>query len=380
MLNTIPLFLPGRLARLTGYGLKQLILPMLVYSHFALAAPAQAPLVVVGEARTASVIEQVPLTGTVTSPKVARLSSQIEGQVQALHVEVGDRVSAGDLLLKIDSELEDLALQAARAATRQARAELTDAERRYANARRLREQNTISANEAELLEAEVQIDRATLQRRVAEQNQQRARVEHHSVTAPFDGVISERLTETGEWIQPGVPILTLVSTDNLRAECRVPQEYFMRMDEQSRVKITLDALPARRFDGEISAIVPVSDPSARTFLIHVLLTGVDVKVTPGMSVHGSLYLDTGRQGVVVSRDALLRYPDGRVTVWTVQRSGEQATVSEQSVELGHSFDGKVSITSGLVAGDTIVVEGNESLKEGQAVRIHSSHRGDAVTR
>jgi RND family efflux transporter MFP subunit len=345
---------------------------LIIYCPLVGAASSKAPLVVISQARSAAVIKQVPLTGTITSPKSARLSSQIEGQVAEMHVEVGDQVKAGDVLLKIDSQLEDLALEAARAATEQARAELADAKRRYTNARRLRKQRTISANEVDLRDAEVQIDKATLQRMIAEQRKQQARVEHHTVKAPFAGVISERLTEVGEWIQPGNPIVNLVAIDDLRAEFRVPQEFYLSLNEQSRMRITLDALPGKQFDGVISAVVPVSDPSARTFLVHASLNTGDIRITPGMSVHGVLLLNTGTRGVVISRDALLRYPDGRVTVWTVNSNGKETIVSEQAVTVGHSFDGKVAITEGLQAGDTIVIKGNESLQDNQVVRIHSS--------
>jgi multidrug efflux pump subunit AcrA (membrane-fusion protein) len=91
-----------------------------------------------------------------------------------------------------------------------------------------------------------------------------------------------------------------------------------------------------------------------------------------MSAHGTLRLNTGRRGVVVSRDAILRYPDGRVTVWVVNQGSETTTVSEQPVTVGHSFDGKVSITRGLKAGTVVVVEGNEALQEGQTVLVQSN--------
>lgn len=91
-----------------------------------------------------------------------------------------------------------------------------------------------------------------------------------------------------------------------------------------------------------------------------------------MSVHGTLRLNTGRRGVVVSRDALLRYPDGRVTVWVVKLDSEVPKVYEQPVKVGHSFDGRVSIPEGLQSGAIVVVQGNESLQEGQIVQIHES--------
>ena len=311
-----------------------------------IAAAERSPLVVVSTARTDTVIKQVPLTGTITSARVARLSAEVSGQVEAVNVEVGDRVEAGAALVELD-----------------------DAKRRYQDAKRLREQKSISENELRLLEAEVEIDSAALKQKQAEEQRQRARVARHTLRAPFSGVISERLTEAGEWIEPGKSVLTLVAVDELRIEFRVPQEFYSRLNTQSTITVTLDALPDSEFDGTIDAVVPFSDASARTFLIHVKVDVGSARLTPGMSVHGKLNLTTGREGVVVARDAILRYPDGRVTVWVIDPDSAPPTVSEKRVTTGHSFDGLITIREGIQAGDVIVVRGNESLQEGQQVRI-----------
>ncbi len=75
--------------------------------------------------------------------------------------------------------------------------------------------------------------------------------------------------------------------------------------------------------------------------------------------------------MVVSRDALIRYPDGRVTVWVLKEQGEKISVTERRVEIGLAFDGLVQVLSGLEEGERVVVRGNESLREGQTVRLAS---------
>jgi RND family efflux transporter MFP subunit len=335
----------------------------------ALAADDRSPLVVVSTAQTDTVIKQVPLTGTMASARVAQLSSEVSGQVAMVNVEVGDAVETGDALIELDREIEQLTLQALHAVTVQAQAELADARRRYQDAQRLRKQNSISENELRLLEAEVEVDAAMLKQKQAEERRQQARVDRHILRASFSGVITERLTEAGEWIVPGKPVLTLIAVDDLRVEFRVPQEFYNRINRESIVSVTLDALPEREFEGRIDAIVPLSDASARTFMIHVRIDADDTRITPGMSVHGQLRLTTGRRGVVVSRDSILRYPDGRVTVWVIDPDSEPPTVFEKRVTTGHSFDGLITIRKGIQAGDVIVVRGNESLQEGQQVRI-----------
>jgi multidrug efflux pump subunit AcrA (membrane-fusion protein) len=86
-----------------------------------------------------------------------------------------------------------------------------------------------------------------------------------------------------------------------------------------------------------------------------------------LSASGVLRLDSGARGVAVPRDALIRYPDGRVTVWIAEADGEQVRVRELRVQTGSGFGGRVAITSGLEAGALVVVRGNESLYEGQTV-------------
>lgn len=341
------------------------------YSNKVFAKSPKTPLVVVDKAHTQTVIKQVPLTGTVTSRKVGRLSSEVSGQVKTIKIDIGDNVKKGDTLILLDREIEELNLKAFQAATLQAREELTEARRRYESGKRLRKQSGISKEEIDQRLAELKITEASLQHQQAAEQKQQAIVNRHTIKAPFGGVISEKLTEVGEWVETGKPVLTLIAMDDLRIDFQVPQELYTQIDSESQISITLDALPGKKLTGSIDALVPVSDPSARTFLVRSKINKSNINMTPGMSAQGVLQLNTGKTGVIVSRDAIMRYPDGRVTVWIVNFDSEIPKVSEQRVKVGHSFNGKVSIVEGLQADTIVVVEGNEALKEGQTVQIHS---------
>ncbi len=344
-------------------------LTILLLLNLAFARAAEAPTVVVKQAREAEIIRQVPLSGTVTSARVSRLSTEIGGQVASLKVDFGDRVEAGDVLLVLDSEIGKWEYQASQAQTEQLRAELADAKRRYADAQRLRKQNSISENEIQLRRAEVEIKAAALKRQEAEEQRQKARFERHVVRAPFAGVISDKLTEMGEWVDPGTSVLELVALDSLHADFSVPQAFYPLIDDNSRITLKLAALSERRFEGKIDAVVPVNDPSARTFMLRVLFDAGNTDIIPGMSVNGLLQVSSDRQGIVISRDAVLRYPDGRITVWVVRERDGKFEAIERKVSTGHGFDGLVEIRDGLEAGDTVVVEGNEALEADQVIRI-----------
>lgn len=332
------------------------------------AAPQNVTPVRVGTAHLAPIIEEVPLTGTITSPQVARISTSVDGLVQQVYVDAGDQVELGTLLLNLDPELEQINLGRVQAMVREAEAELADARRRLSDAQRVKRLG-ITEQEVRSLQAEVSIKQAALDRLQAEERRQAALLRRHRVMAPFDGVVSDKLTEAGEWVEPGTAVFELVGTDQLRMDFQVSQEYYPRIDEHSAVEVELDAVPGRQFKGRISAVVPVGDRNARTFTMRVILNDTTVPMIPGMSAQGILRLGAGERGVVVSRDALVRYPDGRVTVWLIDDSDTKTTVSERRVRTGLAFADQVEITEGLEPGTRIVVQGNEVLQDGQEVQI-----------
>jgi RND family efflux transporter MFP subunit len=170
-------------------------------------------------------------------------------------------------------------------------------------------------------------------------------------------------------------VVRIVATDHLLVDYRVPQRHFAAVSTGGPVALTFASLPSRTLDGHIQAVVPVNDTSARTFLIRVKIDDDSAPVTPGMSAQGRLRIARDEQGVVVSRDAVLRYPDGRTTVWVVDDDGDRPTVAERQVATGLTFDGRVEIRSGLEAGSRVVVEGNESLQNGQQVVIRDGDGG-----
>ncbi len=313
------------------------------------------------------IFQTVPMTGTVTSERSARLSAATSGLVHVLNVDAGYQVARGDVLLELDPELVQLQLQSAEAQVTQARSELADARRRLAEAEELVPKASIAESTVRDREAEVALDEATLQQALAEAGLQRALLARHQVRAPFDGVVSSKLTELGEWVNPGQAVFELVAIDTIRLDFSVSEDFLPAIAPGGRVGYTLNARPGETWDGEVATVVPVTDRNARTFMLRVRPAEQRPLLLPGMSVTATLKLPTGRDGLVVPRDALLRYPDGRTVVWTV---GDDI-VSEHRVQTGLQFDGMVEIRDGIDAGDRVVVEGNEALRDGQAVEVRA---------
>lgn len=333
-------------------------------------AHAQAP-VRVEIADTRAIAEDLRVTGTVSSPRSATLSPAVAGLVSELRVDEGSRVDAGELLLRLDDELGRIALQRARANVVAQQATLDDARRRLAEAEKIGPEGGIAETRIAALRAEVARETAALDASRADAAEQAALVERHAVRAPFAGVITRRTTELGEWVSPGNGLLDLVATDGLRFDFRPSQQHFDDIGIDTAVTITLDAYPGVTIDARVAALVPVKDPGSRTFLVRALPVKPTetLAVTPGMSVQGLFSLASGRDAVTVTRDALLRFPDGRSTVWVVESVDGRSVVRERVVRPGVESGGRVEISSGLSAGERVVSFGNESLRDGQAVTV-----------
>ncbi len=333
-------------------------------------AHAQVPTVGLETVERRPIIEEVRVNGSVVALRHAEVSAAVAGRVTQLSADVGDAVDADAPLVQLDREITEAQLRAARAEADEARAALDDARRRLREARNL-DQN-ISQSEIRSLEAEVAMDEQALERLRGVADQRRAELERHRVSTPFSGVVSRRMVDPGEWVTPGDGVMEVVNLDQLRLDFRVAQRYLPRLSENTAVTVELDALPDNAFPARVRAIVPVNDPQARTFLLRTELRDADKALQPGMGASAVLALDTGRKSVVVPRDALIRHPDGRTTVWEIKEADGETRVRERRVETGLTFGGKVEIRSGLEAGTRVVVQGNEALNPEQQVRISDS--------
>lgn len=348
------------------------LVALCVADTFATQAYAQpVPPVETETVRESPVVRKLELSGTVTSPHASQISTLVEGLVSTVHFDSGAEVKEGDLLLELDSELEEAAYEQATAQAKQAAGEVRDAKRRLDIAANLAKRDFGPQNEVDARAAEVEIDIATHDGYRAEQRRRAVILDRHKLRAPFDGVIARRMVEVGQWVTPGTAVFELVAMRNFRVDVPVPQHYYARLRDGADVALEIDTLPGEEIPAKIGALIPVSDPDARTFTLRVLPTRANIPITPGMSARVLVDLDTGERDVVVSRDALIRYPDGRITVWVVQEDGDTMSATERPVEIGLAFDGLVQVLSGLKAGDRVVVRGNESLREGQAIRLAS---------
>ncbi len=180
------------------------------------------------------------------------------------------------------------------------------------------------------------------------------------IRAPFDGVITGRMVDPGDMANPGVPAIRVEDDSLYRLICSVPESQAVHLSLGQRVICVIEALQGARLTGVVSEIVPAADPASRTLTVKA-----DLPHYRGLKtgLFGRMIFTVGsRKALLVPREAVVTH-EGVTGVWTV-RDGKAAF---RVVKTGAATDGEIEILSGISAGDEVIVQGQEHLREGQPV-------------
>lgn len=313
--------------------------------------------------------EVVEASGSVTSERRASLSARTAGLVQNVAVDSGSKVAKGDVLLELDPALARLAVERARAALNQAKSELAERRRLFEEGQKLAQTGGIPKTEAEARTAALEVQASAVTELEVRLRESEEVLDRHRVLAPFAGVVSEKLTEVGEWVETGVPVLDLVEVDSVRFDAQLPQERYASISDEGVATVRLDSLPGVELPARILAKVPVKDPVSRTFLVRLLVDSPPSAMAPGVSGRAVFRIRQSEPVLMIPRDAIVRLPDGGVTVWVVAGPEQELRASVRPIKTGKASSGMVEVLDGLREGERVVLRGNETLRENQLVSI-----------
>lgn len=306
----------------------------------------------VAEAQIDTVARTVVFTADMEPNKRTYIIPSVAARIEALTVDVGDRVREGQILAELEkTQYNTQALQ------------LANAELTYARMKAVYETGGISKQEMDATETEINVLKET----VANLG------ENLTLRSPFDGIVTQRNNEVGDLYSgmSGVGIYQVMQMDPLKAYVFVSEQYFPYVYKGMPVKVAADVYPGREFAGRVSRIAPALDPATRTFEVEVTVPNASMELRPGMYARTSFDMGA-EEGVTVPDVAVQRLAGTNDRYVYVVSDGK---AERRMVTVGRQMDDRIEITSGLVVGESVVTAGASRLHGGVAVTVLSGEEG-----
>jgi RND family efflux transporter MFP subunit len=310
----------------------------------------EAPIVVTAvtlEPRTIDAV--VSAAGTLSSRNTSVLSSKVMGKVITLTVNEGDYVSQGKLLARIESG--EISAQAY-----QAQAAYNNAKLQYDRIKSLFDEKAAT---------QMEMDQATLGLESAKAglNAAKAMESYTIITAPIEGRIVERRINLGEMALPGQPLLKIEDNKHLRLEVTVKEQDLRFIQQGKAVSIQIDAIPGREIKGSVAQVVPASDIRTHSFVVKIDVPS-DKELITGM--YGKALFNIGKRDVIlVPRTALVEM-SGITGIYIISAEGNAVF---QMIQLGESHGDSIEATTGLKAGDRVIVSKQDVRIDGKKVVV-----------
>lgn len=278
----------------------------------------------------------------------ATLAAEMPGTVEKLTVDVGDRVTAGKVLVRIDTRALHQQLA-------EAEALFVQAEDRYVRAESLYKKRSITKQAHTDAVAGRDVSKARLA-------SARLMLEKSEVKAPWTGRVASRLVEVGDYASPGQPLVELVQIDRLKVRAAAPAADVPYLAVGSLVTVRVDAYPGEVFEGKLVRLGAELSSATRTLDVEAVLQNGDGRLRPGLFGQMKVSLRTLEEALLVPLASMVDFERERV-VYVVS----DGRTSRRSVELGPVVGDRVVVVAGLEPGDRVVVGGQLRVAEGQAV-------------
>lgn len=316
------------------------------------------PRVFAAEARLEPFSDRIEALGTLRANESVELSATVSERVVFVGFEDGDRVTEGQVLLKLSALEEEALLTEARATANEAR-------QQYDRNRQLAARGATA--QAELDQARREYETASARLAAIE-----SRVSNLVIKAPFDGIVGLRNISVGALVRPGDVITTLDDDEKMLLDFSVPSTFLPVLQPGSRIKATATGLRDNEFEGEIRSVASRVDPVTRAVQVRAELPNPDRTLKPGLLMTVNLEANE-REAVMIPESALL--PVGRQNFVLILRpDGEDFLTERREVRLGGRRPGEVEILEGVAVGELLVTDG--AFKVGDGARVKVAGRSD----
>jgi len=309
---------------------------------------------------------RLPAIGTLKASQGIDLSVEIAGTITDVQFQSGEKVSKGQAIVLLDSEMEQASLASAEADLNLSRLE-------FQRARSLLDRQAISRSEYDRLNAESQKAAASVA-------QLRASLSKKRILAPFSGTIGIRQVDVGDYIAAGTPIATLQDLSTLYVDFFLAEQHVPLLKLGQRVQLQVAAYPGERFEGVISALNPKVETTTRNVQVRAELGNPDGRLLPGMFADLQVLLPTETAQVVVPETAITYTLYGNSVLLVTEGTPPEGVSSDEPylvverrfVTTGERRDGLTVVLDGLEGGEQVITAGQLKLDSGAHVAIAES--------
>jgi RND family efflux transporter MFP subunit len=335
-------------------------------------------------ARRGPVSQELVVVGNLIGDTTVAVVPRAAGRLQEVYVKLGDRVSRGQRIAKIeDQELQEqlrqqeAAQDVSRATIRQREADLQLAQTNVERSRNLFERQLLPKQTLDDNEARFQSAIAALDLARAQSTQSSARLEelrinlaNTTVTSPVNGFVARRAADPGAFVSQNAPVVDVVDISRVRLVVNVVEKDLRMVSVGDLTDVEVDAFPGETFSGRVARIAPVLDPATRTFPIEIEIPNTTFRLKPGMYARVGITTERRENALVVPSNAVVDVSNQR-GVFLAQ---DDNTAAFRPVEVGIEDDEQVEILSGLSEGDRVVSTGAAALRDGDRFLLSGPRR------
>jgi len=300
--------------------------------------------------------------GKIVAANSANISTRMMGFVDQVKVKVGDKVKKGQLLMIINNADLQAKIAQVKAAIAAADAGFENAEKDYKRFQSLMKSNSISQKEMDDMSTRYEMMKSQLEGAKQQQREVNAQLQYVNLTAPFDGVITNRFIEVGDMANPGMPLLGIEQPGKMEVTAMVPESDIQSVKQGAETIIYINSIDTE-LKGVITEVSGSSKNTGGQYAIRAVINENNPKVRSGMYATVSAQI----QGELTENEALFIPKNAIVTrgqlsgVYTVS---QQNTAILRWLKLGQTSDGKVEVLSGLSAGEQLILSAESKLYNG----------------
>jgi membrane fusion protein, multidrug efflux system len=295
------------------------------------------------------------------------------GRVTARHVQVGDVVKQGDILMELDPLALKFAVRSAQADLNSANAQLDNARITEKRKEILAAGNSSSQAELELAQQGLISAQASVDKAQASLDKAREQLGYASLKADFDGAITATSGDVGQTVASGQTMLTLARLDQRDAVVDVPDALLAAIRATPKIDVELQLDPKVTARGVLREVAPEADATTRTHRLKIAIDNAPKAFRLGSVVTVRFLTDDGLEVTLLPVSALLR-KDDKDYVWRINSDGTKVQLTAVKVDPKFNNSSFVRILSGVAGGDKIVAAGVNELQDGQTIRLGQERR------